>query len=42
MTVRGGDLPNPKRNLPPATYLALGITTALYVLIAIGRDASVP
>ena len=32
----GGDLPDPKRNLPRATYLALGITIALYVLIAIG------
>jgi amino acid transporter len=32
----GGDLPDPKRNLPRATYLALGITTALYVLIAVG------
>ena len=32
----GGDLPDPQRNLPRATYLALGITTALYVLIAIG------
>ncbi len=32
----GGDLPDPQRNLPRATYLALGITTTLYVLIAIG------
>ena len=32
----GGDLPNPSRNLPRAMYLALAITTALYVLIAIG------
>jgi amino acid transporter len=32
----GGDLPDPGRNLPRAMYLALGITTALYVLIAIG------
>ena len=32
----GGDLPDPKRNLPRATYLALGVTTALYVLVAIG------
>ena len=30
----GGDLPDPERNLPRATYLALGITIALYVLIA--------
>jgi amino acid transporter len=32
----GGDLPNPKRDLPRAMYLALGITTVLYVLVAIG------
>ncbi len=32
----GGDLPNPKKNLPRATYLALAVTTALYVLVAIG------
>jgi len=32
----GGDLPDPKKNLPRATYLALGVTTALYVLVAIG------
>jgi amino acid transporter len=32
----GADLPDPKRNLPRAMYLALGITTVLYVLIAIG------
>jgi amino acid transporter len=32
----GGDLPDPARNLPRAMYLALGITTALYVLIAVG------
>jgi amino acid transporter len=32
----GGDLPNPERNLPRAMYLALGITTLLYVLIALG------
>ncbi len=32
----GGDLPNPAKNLPRAMYLALGITTALYVLIALG------
>jgi amino acid transporter len=33
----GGDLPDPARNLPRAMYLALGITTALYVLICRGR-----
>ena len=32
----GGDLPNPAKNLPKAMYLALAITTALYVLIALG------
>lgn len=32
----GGDLPDPRRNLPRAMYLALGLTTALYVLIALG------
>ncbi len=32
----GGDLPDPARNLPRAMYIALGITTALYVLISIG------
>jgi amino acid transporter len=32
----GDDLDDPKRNLPKATYLALGITTVLYILISIG------
>jgi amino acid transporter len=32
----GEDLPDPKRDLPRATYIALGITTALYILISIG------
>ncbi len=32
----GDDLPDPSRNLPRAMYLALGITTLLYVLIALG------
>ncbi len=32
----GEDLPDPKRDLPKATYIALGITTALYILISIG------
>ncbi len=32
----GGDLPRPARDLPGAMYLALGITTLLYVLVAIG------
>jgi amino acid transporter len=32
----GGDLENPRKNLPRAMYLALAITTVLYVLVAIG------
>jgi amino acid transporter len=32
----GGDLPNPRKNLPRAMFWALGITTALYILISIG------
>ncbi len=32
----GDDLPDPERNLPKAMYLALGITTVLYILISIG------
>ena len=36
VTFTGGDLPDPGRNLPRAMYLALGITTTLYVLIALG------
>jgi amino acid transporter len=32
----GADLPDPARNLPRAMYLALGITTALYVLVSLG------
>ena len=31
-----GDLPDPRRSLPRAMFLALGITTVLYVLISIG------
>jgi amino acid transporter len=31
-----GDLANPERQLPRATYLALGITTVLYVLVSLG------
>jgi amino acid transporter len=31
-----GDLPEPKRNLPRAMYVALGGTTALYVAISVG------
>lgn len=36
VTFTGGDLPNPQKNLPKAMFLALGITTVLYVLIAVG------
>jgi amino acid transporter len=36
ITFTGGDLRNPQRNIPRATYLALGITALTYVLIAIG------
>ena len=32
----GGDLENPRRNMPRAMYLALGVTTILYVAIAVG------
>jgi amino acid transporter len=32
----GADLPDASRNLPRAMYLALGITTVLYVLISLG------
>ncbi|WP_329483919.1 APC family permease [Kribbella sp. NBC_01484] len=32
----GGDLENPRRNLPRAMYVALGVTTVLYVAIALG------
>ena len=36
LTFTAGDLGNPKRDLPRAMALSLGITTLLYVLIAIG------
>jgi amino acid transporter len=36
ITFTGGDLRNPQRNIPRATYLALGITALTYVLIAVG------
>ncbi|NYI60522.1 APC family permease [Cellulomonas soli] len=32
----GGDLPDPAKNLPRATYLALAVTTGLYVLVSLG------
>jgi amino acid transporter len=31
-----GDIANPARSLPRAMYIALGITTALYILISVG------
>jgi amino acid transporter len=36
ITFTGGDLRDPRRNIPRATYLAIGITAVTYVLIAIG------
>jgi amino acid transporter len=36
ITFTGGDLRNPRRDIPRATYLALGITAVTYVLIALG------
>jgi amino acid transporter len=36
LTFTAGDMANPKRELPRAMALSLGITTVLYVLIAIG------
>jgi len=35
ITFTGGDLRNPKRDIPRATYLSIGIAAVLYVLIAI-------
>jgi amino acid transporter len=36
ITFTGGDLRNPRRDIPRATYLALGITAVTYVMIALG------
>ncbi|HEX5166593.1 MAG TPA: APC family permease, partial [Thermomicrobiales bacterium] len=36
ITFTGGDLRNPRRDIPRATYLSLGITATIYILIAIG------
>jgi amino acid transporter len=36
ITFTGGDLRDPRRDIPRATYLAIGITAVTYVLIAIG------
>lgn len=38
----GGDLPQPARSLPRAMYLALAITTVLYVLVSIGVFGTLP
>jgi amino acid transporter len=36
ITFTGGDLKNPRRDIPRATYLSIGITAVVYVAIAIG------
>ena len=36
ITFAVGDLRDPERELPKAMYLALGVTSATYVLIAVG------
>jgi amino acid transporter len=36
ITFTGGDLRNPQRDIPRATYVSIGITGIVYVLIAIG------
>ena len=36
ITFTAGDLVNPKRDLPRAMYVALGVTSVVYILIAIG------
>src|SRR4030095_8621290 len=36
ITFAAGDLRNPARELPQAMYVALGVTTVLYLLISIG------
>jgi amino acid transporter len=36
ITFTGGDLRNPRRDIPRATYLAIGITAVVYVLITLG------
>jgi amino acid transporter len=36
ITFTAGDLPNPSRDLPRSMYQALGITSTVYVLIALG------
>ena len=36
ITFTGGDLRNPRRDIPRATYLSIGITAVTYVAIAVG------
>ena len=36
ITFTAGDMRDPERELPKAMYVALGVTTLLYVLISIG------
>ncbi len=36
ITFTGGDLRNPRRDIPRATYLSIGITAITYVLISLG------
>jgi amino acid transporter len=36
ITFTGGDLRNPRRDIPRATYLSIGITAVVYIAIAIG------
>ncbi len=36
ITFSAGDLADPERELPRAMYLAIGVTTAVYVLVALG------
>ena len=36
ITFAAGDLRDPARELPRAMYVALGVTTVLYVLISLG------
>jgi amino acid transporter len=36
ITFTGGDIRDPRRNIPLATYISIGITAIVYILIAIG------
>ena len=42
ITNAAGDMANPKRELPKAIYLAVGIVIAIYVLVAIGVIGNLP